>query len=301
MADWPMPDSSPFSSVQATYDTSDPEVVVDEITGLIWQRKLPSCYNVCSGDNATPRDSCSLDEAIEYCRTIRLGEHTCRLPSQIDLLSIVDTHQATRKPTWNNAAFGEGAPSGPFWTSSVRFGFPEEVAVVNKSMAATVEFVFGTTGAARRTLPHLVRCVSAGKVADGLPSERYNLDPENGSITDTRTQLTWATTALPATESWEQSKRLCSQLGPGYRVARYKELVTIFDLTNSLPAYAPIFRGTNGGNAVWTGDRTEVGGGYVMEEFTVISMPEIVYRTFRANLEPSNPVYNAPYAVRCVQ
>jgi hypothetical protein len=32
-----------------------------------------------------------------------------------------------------------------------------------------------------------------------------------------------------------------------------------------------------------------------------MSMPEIVYRMLRANLEPSNPVYNAPYAVRCVE
>jgi hypothetical protein len=72
---WPMPDALPGSRTMPSY-TSTANTVIDNVTGLIWQRNLPATYAGCTGKspqysanaaNAALGSGCSWEEAMHYC------------------------------------------------------------------------------------------------------------------------------------------------------------------------------------------------------------------------------------------
>jgi hypothetical protein len=83
-ADWPMPDAVSGAKVKPSYAvTADPDVVIDQVTGLVWQRYLPAVYAGCTA-GAVAGSSCRWREAIEYCREHVLGGFDdWRLPSKM--------------------------------------------------------------------------------------------------------------------------------------------------------------------------------------------------------------------------
>jgi hypothetical protein len=140
-ADWPMPNppSSGLPNPQS-YDVSRmPGIVVDGITGLEWQRTL--------GDSTY-----AWSTAGGYCAGLMIpGAGTgFRLPSRIELLSIVDFTQPG--PLIDSRAFPD-TPSDYFWTSS-----PD---ASDASKAWSVHFGFGTIIASSSPTmsSYHVRCV----------------------------------------------------------------------------------------------------------------------------------------------
>lgn len=137
---WPMP--NPASSGlphPASYDTSTAGVVTDRVTGLMWQAAVsPTTYTWA--------------DAKAYCGALVLAGHSdWRLPSRIELVSLVDFTIARPGPTIDASAF-PNAPSGTFWTASTR-------ALQETSSAWYVLFDTGFVFTDLMSLAHSVRCV----------------------------------------------------------------------------------------------------------------------------------------------
>ena len=131
-ARWPIPnDVPPPSSYVTTTDT-----VTDSITGLVWQRIVPT-----STFNWT--------DAQAYCANLSLaGDLDWRLPTLIELESIADF--GTHDPAINTTIF-PNTPASFFWTSTVY--------AYNGGNAWIVGFSVPTTGSNSESTPHYVRCV----------------------------------------------------------------------------------------------------------------------------------------------
>ncbi|HTQ08283.1 MAG TPA: DUF1566 domain-containing protein [Polyangiaceae bacterium] len=113
-ADWPMPNtpsglawpgvsSEPLPTPQHYDATTAPGIVIDTVTGLMWQAALD------------PR-SFTWTDARAYCPTLSLGgHHDWRLPTRIELVSIVDF--ARSGPAIDPSVF-PATPATYFWTNS---------------------------------------------------------------------------------------------------------------------------------------------------------------------------------------
>lgn len=146
---WPMPNalttySPPGGSVTAlrhvrSYDAATiAGVVIDEVTGLHWQRTV-----------ATGPGVYTWQAAQAYCAALSLdGTLSWRLPTRIELVSILDTRRI--EPAIDISVFGADAPPEVFWTASpAAFGG-----------AWTVDFRFGGTAVeGTDATTHQVRCV----------------------------------------------------------------------------------------------------------------------------------------------
>jgi hypothetical protein len=151
-AEWPMPNPRPPSGPDAgeadlpnpqTFETrvdgNGTAVVVDRVTGLTWQRDIDPTY-YAEGDG---QQRCAEMSSQGYA-----GFHDWRLPSRIELVSLVDFTRVN--PAIDTSAF-PSAPSDYFWSSSP----------VNSTTpyAWCVAFDFGDTFSARVSDMGRVRCV----------------------------------------------------------------------------------------------------------------------------------------------
>jgi hypothetical protein len=125
-AAWVMPNGpvdvaagAPAASADRYTDNLD-GTVTDKVTGLMWQKAIGSIGGVTTFTWAN---------ALAYCPTLNLGGHTdWRLPSAIELVSIVDYSVGDPGPTINATMFpGTPGRTGPqtvysFWSSSLLAG-----------------------------------------------------------------------------------------------------------------------------------------------------------------------------------
>lgn len=137
---WPMP-NSPNTGLPnpANYAVDDLNgLVTDKVTGLIWQRTLdPGKY--------------TWDDALAYCDALAYGGHEdWRLPTRIELVSIVDYSQSA--PAIDIVAF-PGTQGTFFWTSTPL--------TASAAHAWSINFGDGLTNgeAEQKTFPYRVRCV----------------------------------------------------------------------------------------------------------------------------------------------
>jgi hypothetical protein len=122
------------------YDTSTPGVVVDKVTGLMWQQAVDS-------------NSYTQTQAQVYCAELMLAGHCdWRLPTRIELVSIVDF--TSLMPAIDSTSFPgvNGSPSWIFWASSPMAWNPSP-------SAWYVQFSDGSTRYGDPTDPGAVRCV----------------------------------------------------------------------------------------------------------------------------------------------
>jgi hypothetical protein len=166
-----MPDVVPGAKVKPDYDsTTLPGVVIDKVTNLQWQTAVG--FNLDS------------DQAIAYCDALTLaGFDDWRLPSKIELESLLAHTDSipTIDPAFPNMP---GDPRLPFFTGFLALS------------GYAVDFGAGDSG---RPLPggtYYVRCVRASApVSPGKPSDRYVINADDDTVTDTRTSLIWQRTA----------------------------------------------------------------------------------------------------------
>lgn len=133
--------------------TYDATTVTDPITSLVWQRTLPATYPGCTGtwtrDGGMPGEACTWSEADAYCVGLAQDIHW-RLPTQVELLSIVD--DTRDNPGIDLQAFPE-TPGTWFWASDV---------IAEQGRHGSVNFSLGTikiTGELASDSEMLVRCV----------------------------------------------------------------------------------------------------------------------------------------------
>jgi hypothetical protein len=193
---------------QASYTNNGDGTVTDNVTGLVWEG---------SADATTYTQA----DAEQHCQAKAGG---WRLPTRIELVSLIDFTIASPGPTINGAAF-PNATADPFWTSS--------------SSAATtdygwnVTFYIGDANLGYNKGASKVRCVR------GTPkcySTRFETQAEAGEVHDNATGLTWQLTVDPSSRTWDDAKSYCAALGASWRLPSVNELQTIVDDTKSAPS-----------------------------------------------------------------
>jgi hypothetical protein len=210
-------------------------VVTDTVTALMWQEPTPS-------------DTFTWQEARCYCAGLALAGHQdWRLPTRIELVSLIDETIPSPGPNINGAAFpstvggrrSDGEMGYGYWTSTRKAG--------NASSAWKVHFdnYYGRDTYEDMTAGERLRCVRApeqGQVV--VPKDHWKI--QNGTVYDNFTTLTWQQSiAVTGGDdgfgrySRSSAQSYCAQLaldGGGWRLPKVKELATLVDDTTASPA-----------------------------------------------------------------
>lgn len=286
-ASWPMPNPAGSGLPNAaSYRTDSNEVVVDTVTGLMWQRAVD------------PR-SFAWRSAVDYCDKLTLAGHDdWRLPSRIELVSIIDVTRA--EPAINPLAFPH-TPSDWFWSSSTESVNPD-------GAAWHVYFFFGTPKSDPTNTPYRARCVRTGEpreatgagvaaaggtgavVPFGLAPPPY--DVQKDVVRDRGTGLTWQRAVPGKAISFEGARRYCAGLRldktKGWRVPTMGELLTLVDERTTGPMIdAQAFPATPN-KSFWT------------SSFSAGSK-EMAWHVYFEYGNANYGLLNEPYLVRCVR
>jgi Protein of unknown function (DUF1566) len=217
-ATWPVPNfaSSGLPNPQS-YDLKVAGTVLDQVTGLMWQRRVDP-------GNVT------FDEANAKCDSLELGGYRdWRLPSRIELVSILDL--AETQPSIDRDAF-PATPSDWFWSSSVGSDGP--------TTAWYVYFYFGYPKTDERSSPFRARCVRTEKPTafEGDAEAHYELSAT--SVRDLGTGLTWQRVLSPSKLPFAAALAYCGHLNleghKDWRLPSMPELESLVDERASNPA-----------------------------------------------------------------
>jgi Protein of unknown function (DUF1566) len=238
-ADWPMPDSWPGAKVAPSYDTSTAGIVVDRVTGLIWQRALPATYAGCTGQRTSGQgqvgEVCSWSAAKQYCAALVLaGQSDWRLPSKIEIESLVDYTQSNTSHI--NAAF-QPQSAQDFWSAS-------PYADVANAPGNAWYMTSARSEVAVTTASYSVRCVRSERGRSTSPTGHYVVNTAADTVTDSRTGLVWELTTNVSTYTWDSAQAHCGGLGGGWRLPTENELLTLVDPTRVSPSIDPSFANT---------------------------------------------------------
>lgn len=227
-ADWPMPDSVAGAKVAPHY-TVIGDTVIDDVTKLEWQVGIPPRYPGCtvevtaSGVNLT---MCTRDQARRYCDELtHAGKGDWRLPSRIELVSLLQTHYQGGAPSIEDRHFGE---------FNYYIFMSDSTSAVGAALTWQVNFynarVFASNDAAR------VRCVRAGAEPPfATPADRYAVDPVLGTVTDRATGLVWQRQASPSPLTLVERTSYCQAQPGGFHAATTNELLSLVDPTRATP------------------------------------------------------------------
>jgi hypothetical protein len=229
-ADWRMPDGAAGVGIKPSYAVSaDADTVIDQVTGLVWQRFLPPLYPGCTRGTDVVGAVCSWEEAKNHCDALVLGGFDdWRLPTKIELESIVDDTRLVA-PALDPVVF-PGVPSdsgGNAWSSSRVVSGVQTSAYVVLASGGTWGAPIDETAGGGGTR---VRCVRSPRFTSGTPATRYRISGEGmPSVADTRTGLTWQRELDSKSYTWSGAVAYCSELGGGWRLPTKKELLTLID------------------------------------------------------------------------
>lgn len=215
-AQWPMPNpASAGLPNPSSYDTRTPGVVVDNVTHLMWQQPLNGQIVNWAG-------------APGACSTLSLGGYSdWRLPTEIELFSLVDFTKAAGSASTVDAAAFPQMPGTTLWSATPLAGPPGNAWVVDFYSGNATYYPVMPTSA--------IRCVrggsgSTGSGQAGAPPGQYTV--AGGTVQDNKTGLTWQQVASAAGITWDQAQAHCASLtlnGSGWRVPSVKELMTLVD------------------------------------------------------------------------
>jgi hypothetical protein len=234
----------------ASYTVNSDGTVTDDVTTLIWQRAVPpvSYRDQANASFPVAQNVYTQLEAAQRCASMGPG---WRLPTRLELMTLVDYRVIDSGPTIDAAAFPDTPVDFPYWTSSPYVGFPS---------AWAVDFSRGTTigrinvdDAARDLVAEkqLVRCVRWP--APRCQPDRFQLQPD-GLAYDAATGRTWQQyvsdggPGLP----WDYATANCAGFGSGWRLPTVTELQSIVDDTVSEPAIDTTVFPTAALGAFWT-------------------------------------------------
>ncbi len=254
----PNPASAGLPNAASYVDNKD-GTVTDRISGLLWERLASS-------------STYTQPEAVNYC--LAKGPRW-RLPTRLELVSLVDFTVPAPGPTINQAF--AGTPSTIFWTSSLDTHDPSSALGVSFDIGYADYDNVGDSGE--------VRCVSS--VANGsrcLPN-RYQVDA--AVVHDVATGLTWQAEMAAEPYTWNDAKAYCSGLNSGWRLPSVAELQTIVDEASAPSAIDPRAFPDTPGAVFWTSS-------------PVAGQPYAWGIDF-SNGVTTNPDLSSGYWVRCVR
>ncbi len=229
-ASWPAPPDAP-----SDYADNQDGTVTDNVTGLVWEA-------------AGGREGLATwEQAKAYCASLSLAGRAWRLPSRIELVSLVDFTNTTG-PLIDTAAF-PGTPGHPFWASSAY--------AHGKASGWYVDFGTGHVGPDTASLGGAgVRCVAAGAAA---PAVHYTVHAD--TVLDNGTGLTWERAPSAVKYDLAEANGYCQTLGldgESWRLPTLKELETIVDETTYNPAIdSAVFLGMSSATYFWSSSGSE--------------------------------------------
>jgi len=223
-ATWPMPNPPTDAHHPMSYAVQSDEVVRDQITQLEWVRSAPS-------------ELYAWQDASAYCDQLTVAGGGFRLPSRIELLSLLDPSRVS--PAIDSDVFPD-QPGSPYWSDSPLAD--------NHARRWAIELQFSTQFALPRELdePLRVRCVRESEDRAAPSPARFMANA--GVVRDLGTQLTWQADDAPSSLSQADALSYCAGLpldGGGFRLPTLKELHTLVDEGRTLPAADPAFVGTD--------------------------------------------------------
>jgi hypothetical protein len=193
----------------ASYDARLNGVVLDRVTGLMWQREAlaPNAF-------AEAEAGCSALDLAGFC--------DWRLPTRIELVSLVDFTRAA--PAFD--ALFSVVNDGELWSTSL----------VNDN-----RWRIGADGATRASSEVMApsasaRCVRV-QTPHAAPEVHYEIGGQspNDWVKDNGTGLTWQRRLGTSTFSFAEAKRHCANWSDGgFRVPSMKELQTLVDESKSV-------------------------------------------------------------------
>jgi hypothetical protein len=214
----------------SSYDLSQPEVVIDEATGLMWQQ------------TASPVDEeYSFEAAVEYCGALEVAGHCdWRLPTRIESTSLVDFTR--RVPAVDPAAFSDfpNSPNDSGWTF---FTSSHDAANEWRTFFSDGESVRVQRSIALRG--SRARCVRT-HVERAVPDPRYVTEGEapDDVVLDQGTGLVWQRRPSQRTFTFSEAQAHCESLdlqGGSWRVPSMKEIQTLVDEGGSPPFDTGVF------------------------------------------------------------
>lgn len=218
-AQWPMPNPGATGLPNAhSYAVIAQGVVLDAVTQLHWQR--------VASDSAL-----SWQDATEYCAALSLDGGGFRLPSRIELLSLVDVTQAA---VMIDAVAFPDTPADAYWSASRAAQASDQRWAV--AFGFTTHLVFQEAA----TVAHRVRCVRSQHVDQGAPGgTRPDFMVQADTVHDMSTGLTWQRATTAEHMTFEQAKARCASIalaGAAWRLPTIKELHTLVDVSRAHPA-----------------------------------------------------------------
>jgi hypothetical protein len=249
-ATWPMPDAQPGSQVAPKYEVrAAAGVVLDEVTGLLWQRELPSSYPGCTRQlQGVAGASCTWREAKQYCAQLTLDARAWRLPSKIELESLIDFTQSPPAAYIDRDSF-PGTPAAPFWTVS------RVLASDGSDGVFDVRFNGGISLLASSSEARRVRCVHSTRIANAPADGQYIADASSQTVRDPRTKLEWRSVVPEQSSTAQQASEFCASVGAGFRVPSAKELLTLANVTHVDGVESPMFADLSDEWLLWSTTR----------------------------------------------
>lgn len=237
---WPCAPDSPGASNYTVGTICGANVVTDKTTGLVWaQDEEPGSYNWA--------------DAKTRCESSRRAGFTdWRLPTRIELVSLIDYGKISPSATSIDSAAFPGASSAPKWSSSPVVGASGQAFTVGFDSSSSV------TPSATTSLQG-ARCVRSF-VAGGA-SSAFVLMTGDTEVKDSRTGLIWARAQEAGTYSQAEAVARCASKGGGYRLPTIRELQTLVDEKRYNPAIDPVFTIAAGSSSsAWSSTTVSVDG-----------------------------------------
>jgi len=196
------------------------ETVIDNNTGLIWQKDHPSTYPGCTkGDPVGSK--CTFQEGINYCNVLTQGgKSDWRLPTKNELATLHDF--GTNYPSINTSFF-PGTKAASYWSLTQNAN--------SSSSAWIVDFYTGAFTTGEKTFYYYVRCVRGEEWGQ---NGNFTESEVAGKIivTDTSTGLLWQKEQSGAL-SWVNALSYCEDsIYAGYSDWRLPNIIELRTLIN---------------------------------------------------------------------
>ncbi|MBO7126052.1 DUF1566 domain-containing protein [bacterium] len=200
-------------------DASNPQIITDNNTGLVWQRKIPATYEGCTGNDGA---YCLYQQALNFCENLTLENFDdWRLPTPEEFATIIDYG---RTPAINKEIFSiPNTLFRDFWTLTGLY----------------VDFTKGSTESGDSSAK-LVRCVRGDFQ---LPVADFTITNEGSDeeiVEDSAHNLYWTKIESEEALKWKKALNYCNKLNygdnSGWRLPSINELASILDYSASEPA-----------------------------------------------------------------
>jgi hypothetical protein len=202
------------------FETATDEIIIDDATGLQWQRKLPETYSGCT-KGSPAGSSCTWQQAINYCDGLTYGGYAdWRLPTVAELRILSDY---SKHDFAIDTAVFNGINLNYFWSSSSSLINVAAAWLVNFSDGGAFDFGKENNGV------HAI-CVR-GNAAPVANFKESSLEGKT-IITDSSTGLLW-TKENTAHKMWKDALNYCESLiyagFNDWRLPNINELSTLVD------------------------------------------------------------------------